>query len=122
MVSALQRLSIVAVLLFAAPAFAVPVTYGITVGTITVQANRTFDNALIFELRVFISTVDHFTLSKDHIHTAVDQSFRKAGIVIAFPQVDMHVQSVPAPVSVPPGPKEQKKAKAAEDPKETLAQ
>lgn len=50
------------------------------------------DSALNFELRVFIDQADHFMLAKHELHMAVDAAFRKAGITIAFPQLDLHVK------------------------------
>ena len=37
------------------------------------------------------------------LHTAIDQSFRAAGIEIAFPQRDIHVRSIvqPLPLKTP---------------------
>ena len=48
------------------------------------------DNSLNFELRSFIDTIDHMLLAKHELHKAIDREFRKAGIVIAFPQRDVH--------------------------------
>jgi len=47
---------VVALLLFAAPAFAVPVVYGITNGNITIQATQNSDQALIFNQTVSLAT------------------------------------------------------------------
>jgi len=49
-------LLVFAFLLVSIPAAAAPVTYGLTTGTITVQANQTSDNALIFNQTVTLST------------------------------------------------------------------
>jgi potassium efflux system protein len=48
------------------------------------------DNSLNFELRSFISTIDHRLTAQHELHKAIDREFRKAGIVIAFPQRDVH--------------------------------
>jgi potassium efflux system protein len=48
------------------------------------------DNSLNFELRSFIDTIDHMLPAKHELHKAIDREFRKAGIVIAFPQRDVH--------------------------------
>ncbi|MFC1580184.1 mechanosensitive ion channel domain-containing protein [Thermodesulfobacteriota bacterium] len=54
------------------------------------------DNSLNFELRVFIQNVlRRFELS-DRLHHAIDREFRKAGIVIAFPQRDVHLDTTEA--------------------------
>jgi len=48
------------------------------------------DNSLNFQLRLFINNIDHRLPVQHEIHKAVDREFRKAGIVIAFPQRDVH--------------------------------
>ena len=48
------------------------------------------DNSLNFELRSYITTIDHILLAKHELHKAIDREFRKAGIVISFPQRDIH--------------------------------
>ena len=54
------------------------------------------DNSLNFELRIFIQNVlRRFELS-DRLHHAIDHAFRKAGIVIAFPQRDVHLDTTEA--------------------------
>lgn len=52
----LRVLLLVGVLFVSIPAMAVPVTYGLTIGTITIQANQTSDNALIFNQTLSLST------------------------------------------------------------------
>jgi potassium efflux system protein len=52
------------------------------------------DSSLDFELRVFISSRDIWPQMIDELHTSIDDRFRQAGIVIAFPQRDVHVHSV----------------------------
>ena len=51
------------------------------------------DNSLNFELRSYITTIDHILLAKHELHKAIDREFRKAGIVISFPQRDIHFDS-----------------------------
>jgi len=58
------------------------------------------DNSLNFELRVFIPSIEYLLAAKHCLHMAIDQSFRKAGIEIAFPQRDLHIRSVDAPIPV----------------------
>jgi potassium efflux system protein len=48
------------------------------------------DNSLNFQLRLFINNIDHRLPVQHELHMAVDREFRKAGIVIAFPQRDVH--------------------------------
>ena len=71
------------------------------------------DNSLNFELRLFINNIDHRLPVQHELHKAIDREFRKAGIVIAFPQRDVHldadgplkIQVVPdKPKTVPEGP------------------
>ncbi|MBW2441794.1 MAG: mechanosensitive ion channel [Deltaproteobacteria bacterium] len=51
------------------------------------------DNSLNFELRLFINNIDHRLPVQHEIHKAIDREFRKAGIVIAFPQRDVHLDA-----------------------------
>lgn len=55
------------------------------------------DSALIFELRIYIATLDDWVKATHTIHTDIDRAFRKAGIEIAFPQRDLHIRSVDRP-------------------------
>jgi potassium efflux system protein len=48
------------------------------------------DNSLNFELRLFVNNIDHRLPVQHELHKAIDREFRKAGIVIAFPQRDVH--------------------------------
>lgn len=52
------------------------------------------DNALQFELRVFIATIDNFLTVRHNLHMSIDKAFREAGITIAFPQRDLHLKTV----------------------------
>ncbi|MHC4703618.1 MAG: mechanosensitive ion channel domain-containing protein, partial [Planctomycetota bacterium] len=54
------------------------------------------DNSLEFELRVYIAGMENYIPVWHGINCAIDQEFRKAGIVIAFPQRDLHIHSVDA--------------------------
>ena len=60
------------------------------------------DSSLNFELRVFISSAEHFIKVADELHMAVDQAFREAGIEIAFPQRDLHIRTAPRDAAVLP--------------------
>lgn len=48
------------------------------------------DNALNFELRVYIGSIEHYLTTIHEVHLGVDRAFREAGITIAFPQRDVH--------------------------------
>ena len=51
------------------------------------------DNSLDFELRVFISDVlARFSISHG-LHMEIDRKFRASGVVIAFPQRDVHLDA-----------------------------
>jgi small-conductance mechanosensitive channel len=51
------------------------------------------DSALLFELRFFITDIDYFTRVLSEINFAIVEAFEKAGIVIPFPQRDVHLIS-----------------------------
>lgn len=59
-----------------------------------VQFRAFGDSSLDFLLLVWIEEQYHrFRISSD-LHFAIDKAFRKAGLVIAFPQLDLHLMSV----------------------------
>lgn len=58
------------------------------------------DSSLNFEMRAFIDSIDNFLRVKHALHMAIDREFRQAGIEIAFPQRDIHVRSIHAPLPV----------------------
>jgi potassium efflux system protein len=63
------------------------------------------DNALNFVLRCFLPNFDNWANNKTELHMAIDKAFREAGITIAFPQRDIHIQSVdgfPGAILTPP--------------------
>ncbi len=53
------------------------------------------DSALNFEVRVFVKELSNRGRTKivHDLHLAIDRSFREHGIVIAFPQRDIHIKS-----------------------------
>jgi len=51
------------------------------------------DNSLNFELRVFVRGLDNRLPVIHHSHLAIEREFRKAGINIAFPQRDIHLDT-----------------------------
>jgi small-conductance mechanosensitive channel len=50
-------------------------------------------NSLDFELRIWALDIDEMMNVKSELHQEIDRSFRQAGIVIAFPQRDLHLRS-----------------------------
>ncbi|MBW2208275.1 MAG: mechanosensitive ion channel, partial [Deltaproteobacteria bacterium] len=75
------------------------------------------DNSLNFELRVFIQNVLRRIEVMDRLHHAIDHDFRKAGIVIAFPQSDVHLDTTEAlDVRLVPAEKSQKEPDSGPDP------
>jgi potassium efflux system protein len=57
------------------------------------------DNSLNFELRVFVRGLENRLPVIHNLHLAIDREFRKAGINIAFPQRDIHLDTT-SPVQV----------------------
>jgi potassium efflux system protein len=56
------------------------------------------ESSLNFELRVFVPSFEHFVEVRNDLHMAIDEAFRKANIEIAFPQRDIHIRSIDAPL------------------------
>lgn len=59
------------------------------------------DSTLEFELRVFMRNRDQWPELMHELHTAIDREFRDAGIVIAFPQRDVHIHYPDSPERLP---------------------
>lgn len=51
------------------------------------------ESSLNFELRVWVRDADEMLIAQSEILFAIDEAFRDAGIVIAFPQRDLHLRS-----------------------------
>ena len=62
------------------------------------------DSSLSFELRVFVRSVAQLFVTRHELHMSIDKAFREAGIVIAFPQRDLHLVSASADFRPPIGP------------------
>jgi small-conductance mechanosensitive channel len=63
------------------------------------------ESALIFELRFFIRQADYMLLTASDLRFDITDAFREAGIVIPFPQRDIHIVapgSAAAEASAPP--------------------
>lgn len=55
------------------------------------------DNALLFELRCFIRQIDRMPDTISEMNIAIDKAFREAGIIIPFPQRDVHIHTIATP-------------------------
>jgi potassium-dependent mechanosensitive channel len=55
-------------------------------------------SALIFELRVWVG-VDDYWIVPSQIRNEIDRRFNELGIEIAFPQMDVHIRSLPAQIA-----------------------
>ena len=65
------------------------------------------DNSLVLGLRVFVDAIDYRIPTMTELHKAINSKFNEAGIVIAFPQRDMHLDtSEPLRVSIEGVPQE----------------
>lgn len=65
------------------------------------------DNSLVLGLRVFVDAIDYRIPTMTELHKAINSKFNEAGIVIAFPQRDMHLDtSEPLRVSIEDVPQE----------------
>ena len=51
------------------------------------------NSALIFRIRFWISSPDHWLTAPTEFRFRIDEEFRKHGIEIAFPQQDIHIRS-----------------------------
>jgi potassium efflux system protein len=51
------------------------------------------DNALVLELRVYLPSIEHLLVTKTELHVAIYERFAREGIVIAFPQRDVHLDT-----------------------------
>ncbi|MCB1967591.1 MAG: mechanosensitive ion channel, partial [Candidatus Accumulibacter sp.] len=51
------------------------------------------DNSLSLNLRVYIDSIDHRLSTITALHKEINRRFNEAGIVIAFPQRDLHLDT-----------------------------
>ncbi len=76
------------------------------------------DSSLDFELRVRVYRIERrFSVLSD-INFAIDKAFREAGIVIPFPQRDLHIVSYPTAEKAPEPPVEKRRRQARVHPEE----
>jgi potassium efflux system protein len=81
------------------------------------------DNSLNFELRVFVRGLDNRLPVIHHLHLAIEREFRKAGINIAFPQRDIHLDtSGPLELRLVRNPKESGQSQGNPDPSSSPGQ
>ena len=52
------------------------------------------DNSLTLLLRAYIDTLDHRLVTVTMLHKAINKKFKQAGISIAFPQRDLHLNTL----------------------------
>jgi potassium efflux system protein len=69
------------------------------------------DNALNFTLRCYLPSMEGRLATVHDLHMAIDKAFREAGITIAFPQRDVHIDNL-GPLDVRVVPEEKGRAKA----------
>jgi potassium efflux system protein len=76
------------------------------------------DNSLDFELRVYINGIENWWPMLHELNVAIDNAFKEAGVTIAFPQRDVHLDATgPLEVRVvsePPGSKAHIRSSAAQ--------
>lgn len=53
------------------------------------------DSSLSFELRVYVSQMSDRLVTTSELHTQILKAFRKEGIEISFPQMDLHIRDMP---------------------------
>ena len=56
-----------------------------------VTFERFGDSALQLSLRCYLSTLEFRLATMTELHSAINRKFNDSGIVIAFPQRDLHV-------------------------------
>jgi potassium efflux system protein len=63
------------------------------------------DSSLNFELRVYVNGIDDYIPVMHEVNLAIDKAFKEAGLTIAFPQQDVHLDAAgPLEVRVVSGP------------------
>jgi len=68
-----------------------------TVDSPTVLFREFGDSALVLELRCFITDIDYYRQVVSDINFCIAADFAEAGIVIPFPQTDLHLKSSEIP-------------------------
>ncbi len=58
------------------------------------------DSTLNLSLRVHVANRDLWAEIMNDLNTRIDREFRRAGIEMAFPQRDIHIRSIPGPVTL----------------------
>ena len=81
------------ILLKIANAHSMVVSKSLTVDPPSVLFKEFGDNALIFELRCFITEIDYYWKVVSEINFSIAAAFKEAGIEIPFPQTDLHLKS-----------------------------
>ena len=74
------------------------------------------DNSLNFELRVYIGGIEHYLPVWHGLNMAIDKAFRDAGITVAFPQQDTHLDTL-KPLEIRVLPAEEARGSRSEGPR-----
>jgi potassium efflux system protein len=62
------------------------------------------DSALSFELRIYVNQLKDRLVTISDLHQTIIKEFRKKGIEIAYPQMDLHIRDVAPGAGAAPGP------------------
>lgn len=76
------------------------------------------DNALIFELRIFLQDFSYYWSVKTSVMNWITEQFREEGIEISFPQRDLHLRSMDDSITLNPEQAEEPPADSDEKPPE----
>jgi potassium efflux system protein len=69
------------------------------------------ESSLDFEVRVFVRGIGNLLATRHQLHIAIDNAFREHNIEISFPQRDLHLRSVDAPLEMRDRKPEKEKSK-----------
>jgi small-conductance mechanosensitive channel len=61
------------------------------------------DSGLEFELRAYVRDTDYFLTVGSDLHFAIERALREHGIVVPYPQRDLHLRDWPGQPPAPPG-------------------
>jgi potassium efflux system protein len=61
------------------------------------------DSSLSFELRIYVNQMKDRLVTISELHQTIIKEFRRKGIEIAYPQMDLHIRDVAAEAGAPSG-------------------